>query len=74
MISGVANKAGSTPHTVRIQRWPVDSGLIFEHPLQIVRPKDAARFWEIKPSADAGGKIAAMTAGLPVTRLWVIVC
>lgn len=36
--------------------------MVFAHYRELVKPKDAARFWEIRPSAAAGEKIVAMTA------------
>jgi len=39
-----------------------DSGMIFEHYRQLVRPADAARFWQITPSADAAEKLITFSA------------
>jgi integrase len=33
--------------------------VIFRHYRELVRPKDAARYWQIKPSASAGQKVVA---------------
>lgn len=38
-----------------------DSGMIFEHYRQLVKPKDAARYWQIKPAA-TDGKVVAFAA------------
>jgi integrase len=37
-----------------------NANLVFQHYRQIVRPKEAARYWQIKPLADAGAKIVRM--------------
>jgi integrase len=37
-----------------------DSGMIFAHYRQLVRPKEAARFWSIKPQAQDDRKIVAI--------------
>jgi len=34
--------------------------MIFAHYRELVKPKDAKRYWQIKPSADAGKKIVTM--------------
>lgn len=36
--------------------------MIFKHYRELVKAKDAARYWEIKPSADASAKIVSMKA------------
>jgi integrase len=38
-----------------------NSNLVFQHYRQLVRPKDAKRYWEIIPSHGAGRKIVAMS-------------
>ena len=39
-----------------------DQAILFEHYRELVKPKDAARYWQIMPSAEAGEKIVALTA------------
>lgn len=39
-----------------------NSGMIFEHYRQLVRPADAAQFWQVTPSADAAEKLVAFSA------------
>ncbi len=39
-----------------------DSGMIFEHYRQLVKPKEAARYWQLRPSAAAGEKVVSMRA------------
>jgi hypothetical protein len=34
--------------------------IIFAHYRELVKPKDAARYWQITPDADAGKKVVAM--------------
>jgi integrase len=36
--------------------------MLFSHYRELVRPKDAARYWLVMPSAEAGEKVVAMTA------------
>ena len=37
-----------------------DSALLFGHYRQLVKPKEAARYWEIRPAGDAAGKVVPM--------------
>ena len=39
-----------------------DSGMIFEHYRQLVRPAEAARFWQLSPSADAAENLVTFSA------------
>jgi integrase len=39
-----------------------DQAVLFAHYRELVKPKDAARYWQIMPSAEAGEKVVAMTA------------
>jgi integrase len=39
-----------------------DAGLVFQHYRQIVKPKEAHRYWEIMPSADAAKKVVAFAS------------
>jgi integrase len=39
-----------------------DQAVLFQHYRELVKPKDAARYWQIMPSAEAGEKIVALTA------------
>jgi integrase len=39
-----------------------DAGLVFKHYRQIVKPKEAHRYWEIRPSADAAKKVVAFAS------------
>ena len=39
-----------------------DQAVLFAHYRELVKPKDAARYWQIMPSAETGAKIVAMTA------------
>ena len=36
--------------------------MLIQHYRELVKPKDAARYWQIMPSAEAGEKVVAMTA------------
>ena len=36
--------------------------MLIQHYRELVKPKDAARYWQIMPSAEAGEKIVAITA------------
>ena len=37
-----------------------DQAVLFQHYRELVKPKDAARYWQIMPSAEAGEKIVAI--------------
>jgi integrase len=37
-----------------------DAGLVFQHYRQIVKPKDAERYWNLFPSADASSKVVSI--------------
>jgi hypothetical protein len=39
-----------------------DQAVLFQHYRELVRPKDAALYWQIMPSAEAAEKIVAITA------------
>jgi integrase len=45
-----------------LERGHTDQQMIFEHYRQLVRPKEAARYWEICPASDAKRKIVAISA------------
>jgi integrase len=39
-----------------------DAGLVFQHYRQIVKPKDAEKYWDLSPSADASSKVVSISA------------
>lgn len=40
----------------------IDSGMIFNHYRELVKPKEAERFWDIRPAAAEKGKIVSIEA------------
>ena len=46
-----------------------DSGMIFAHYRQLVRPKDAARYWSLKPLPRTDRKIVAIAHSPPVRTI-----
>jgi integrase len=39
-----------------------DAGLVFKHYRQIVKPKDAEKYWNLFPTADASSKVVSISA------------
>ena len=38
-----------------------DAGLVFQHYRQIVKPKDAEKYWDLSPSADVSSKVVSFS-------------
>ena len=44
-----------------LQLGHTDAGLVFQHYRQIVKPKDAEKYWNLSPTADASSKVVSIS-------------
>jgi hypothetical protein len=47
---------------LRLHAFNGSGKMLFSSYRELVKPKDAARYWQIMPSAEAGEKVVAITA------------